>query len=250
MRIARVQSSEGPVEVAFDAEQSLWVERNPRSDSPFTVAHDDAAFCAPCEPLVVVGIAHNPVSSGKQAIQAWFKSPRTVVPNGAKAHLRAGIGALAVEAEIAVVISKSTRGLTEENAHEYVLGVTAVNDVSNVDRTAFDERNFEGKGGEGYTPLGPWIDTELSLENLDLKLEIDGEVVAHTNAAELPSSIAACLAYIARWIELDAGDVVMTGAPFTNRPILPGQVASVIIGEQMRLDTPCVEESPAEWARP
>ena len=51
------------------------------------------------------------------------------------------------------------------------------------------------------------------------------------DAAALPVSIRECLAYLASWAPLGPGDVVMTGAPFTNVTIAPGAVVEVQVGD-------------------
>lgn len=136
-----------------------------------------------------------------------------------------------------MVIGRPTDGLTAETAHEYILGVTAVNDLSSPERSERDPRNFESKAGVGYTPLGPWIETEVDLDDIGLRLRIDGEVVADTSSAELPVAVRECLAYVAGWMPLGPGDVVMTGAPNSQAPIRPGAVVDVDVAG-MRLTTP------------
>jgi 2-keto-4-pentenoate hydratase/2-oxohepta-3-ene-1,7-dioic acid hydratase in catechol pathway len=108
-----------------------------------------------------------------------------------------------------------------------VLGVTAVNDLSSPERAASDPRNFESKSGEGYTPLGPWIDTGVGIDDVGLEVEIDGRLVAETGSRQLPMSIRECLAYVAAWSPLGPGDVVMTGAPHSQAPVCPGQRVTI-----------------------
>lgn len=239
--------------VRTPAGETLWVRRDGERMTPIEdpyaalaegrmprdVAGAPAAggdILAPCSPLVVVGIAQNGAAHA-DPVQAWLKSPRGVAPSGATVTLRRDAGQTVAEGEIAVVIGHDTTGLTAESAADYVLGVTAVNDLSSPDRAERDPRNFEGKSGVGYTPLGPWIDTDAGLDDVELRLRIDGELVAHTDAAALPVSIAKCLAYVASWTTLGPGDVVMTGAPFSNAPIRPGQTVEVEVGG-VRLVTP------------
>ena len=187
-------------------------------------------------PLVVVGIAQN--GPGHESpVQAWLKSPRTVVASGETVTLRRDAGTTVAEGEVAVVIGRDTAGLTAANAHEYVLGVTAVNDLSSPDRSAFDPRNFEPKAGDGYTPLGPWIDTAADIDDVALVLRVDGAPVAESGSRSLPVSIRDCLAYVAEWMRLGPGDVIMTGAPVAQSPIAPGTVVEVEVAG-MRLVTP------------
>lgn len=231
MRIGRIASADGP----------RWVREFeggliPVSDPFLAFAEGRApqdegeavtgAVIAPVDPLVIVGIAQNGPEH-VSPVQAWLKSPRTVIGSGAEVVLRRDAGAQVAEGEIAVVIGRPTLGLTAQNAHEYVLGVTAVNDLSSPERAAFDPRNFESKSGEGYTPLGPWIDTEAGIDDVSLEVEIDGQLVAETGSRQLPMPIRECLAYVAAWSPLGPGDVVMTGAPYSQAPVCPGQQVTI-----------------------
>ncbi|WP_243073569.1 fumarylacetoacetate hydrolase family protein [Microbacterium sp. SS28] len=234
MRIGRVLTADGPVHVR-DGEPGLVAIEDPYAAfaagrAPADRGTATGELLAPSAPLLVVGIAQNGPDH-VSPVQAWLKSPRGVVGSGVTVHLRRDAGMTAAEGEIAVVIGRDTEGLTAANAHEYVLGVTAVNDLSSPDRGAFDPRNFEGKAGAGYTPLGPWIDTEADLDTVTLTLRIDGRTVAETDAASYPVPLRECLAYIASWAPLGPGDVIMTGAPFTNVPIEPGAVVEVQVGD-------------------
>lgn len=241
MRIGRLRTADGVVHARRT--ETGWApvedpyEALAQGREPADLGGEAAGeLLPPCEPLVVVGIAQNGPEH-HSPVQAWLKSPRTVVASGAEVTLRRNAGTPYAEGEIAVVIGRDTEGLTAANAHEYVLGVTAVNDLSSHDRAQFDPRNFESKAGDGYTPLGPWIDTDADLDDVALTLEVDGETIAETGSRELPSAIRDCLAYVATWARLGPGDVIMTGAPKTLHPIQAGAVVAVHVAG-MTLVTP------------
>ena len=236
MLIGRVTTAHGVRWVRADAQRLVTIA------DPFdgTAPGDEGAvlegdLLPPVDPLVVVGIAQNGPSHASP-VQAWLKSPRTVVASGVPVSLRRDAGAQVAEGEICVVIGRYTAGLTAENAHEYV---TAVNDLSSPERAAFDPRNFESKSGEGYTPLGPWIDTEADIDDVALSIAVDETVVARTTSRDLPMTIRECLAYVAAWSPLGPGDIVMTGAPHSQAPVEPGRVVTVsVAGVELR--TPLV----------
>lgn len=231
MRIGRIRTAGGMRWVRADGRRLVPVsdpfvalaEGNEPADEGAPVAGEAVS---PVDPLVVVGIAQNGPGHAFP-VQAWLKSPRTVVPSGTTVVLRRDAGATVAEGEIAVVIGRPTRGLTAANAHEYVLGVTAVNDLSSPERTEGDPRNFESKSGEGYTPLGVWIDTDADIDDVGLSIAVDGEEVAATGSRELPVAIREYLAYVAAWSPLGPGDVIMTGAPRSQAPVRPGQTVTV-----------------------
>lgn len=231
MRLGRVATTGGPRWVRQAADGLIPVTdpyvafaegQEPEDAGP----RIEGTVIAPVDPLVIVGIAQNGPAH-VSPVQAWLKSPRTVTAGGVDVVLRRDAGGQVAEGEIAVVIGRPTRGLTAQNADEYVLGVTAVNDLSSPERAAFDPRNFESKSGEGYTPLGPWIDTAAGIDDVRLQVEVDGRPVAETGSRQLPMSIRDCLAYVAAWSPLGPGDVVMTGAPHSQAPVGPGQIVTV-----------------------
>lgn len=243
MRIGRVAAPGG----------SVWVRDG--THGPVPITDPFAAFAggsepsdigetvegtviAPVDPVVIIGIAQNGPDHASP-VQAWLKSPRTVVGSGVTVTLRRDAGAQVAEGEIAVVIGRPTAGLTAQNAHEYVLGMTAVNDLSSPERAEIDPRNFESKSGEGYTPLGPWIDTDAGIDDVTLEVEVDGRRVAATGSTQLPMSIRECLAYVAAWSPLGPGDVIMTGAPHSQAVVAPGQTVTVDVAG-IRLVTPFV----------
>ena len=243
MRIGRVCAPGGPVWVREGAQGPVpitdpfatFADGSEPSDIGGTV---EGAVIAPVDPVVVVGIAQNGPDHAAP-VQAWLKSPRTVVGSGVAVTLRRDAGAQVAEGEIAVVIGRPTAGLTVQNAQEYVLGITAVNDLSSPERAEVDPRNFESKSGEGYTPLGPWIDTDAGIDDVILEVEVDGRRVAATGSTQLPMSIRECLAYVAAWSPLGPGDVIMTGAPHSQAVVAPGQTVTVDVAG-IRLVTPFV----------
>jgi 2-keto-4-pentenoate hydratase/2-oxohepta-3-ene-1,7-dioic acid hydratase in catechol pathway len=234
MRIARLATVDGP-RYAVWADDAWAVIEDPYADPPLrtgvTAPAADARLLAPCEPRVLVGIAHNKTNNDHPLpIQAWHKSVRTVVGPDDDIVARRDVGTVNIEGELAVVIGRDTEGITLETAFDYVLGYTVVNDVTNVDRNAVDEKTFQGKGGHGYTPLGPWIETELGdPEQVATTVTINGSVKAESGSFNLPSTVAESILYVARWIPLGAGDVIMSGAPNTFVAVTPGDIVEITL---------------------
>jgi len=111
------------------------------------------------------------------------------------------------------VIGRDTKGITVANAFHYVMGWT----ITNVDRNTIDEKIFQGKGGIGYTPLGPWVETELNHPD---DVTINGEIrAASGTTCRLPSRKASSTSPTVS--RSASGDVVITGAPNTAVPVKP-----------------------------
>lgn len=250
MRIARIEVEGRALHARVDGDgwtpvedpyRALAVGRDP-ADAGDRIPGSTVRLLPPAAPTVLVGIAQNRGASDHPLpVQAWLKSPRGVVAHDEAVRVRRDAGRVVVEAELGIVIGRDTGdptdpALTAGSAHEFVLGVTAVNDISYPDRAELDVRNFESKGGDGSTPLGPFLDTEASIDELVLALEIDGRRVRDSSAQAMPVPAREALAYVARWVRLGPGDVVMAGAPLTNHEAAAGATVAVIVGGA-RLET-------------
>lgn len=235
MRIARLKTAEGPqhaVERNGSWDHIVDPFVNPPTYTGGATPDAEAVFLAPVRPAVVLGIAHNrTLNNHPLPIQAWHKSVHTVAAPGDQVAAARGRGTVSVEGELAVVMGKRATELTVRNALEHVLGYTCVNDVTNVDQGAVDERNFQGKAGGNYTPLGPWIETEIPDPDLvGIDVCVNGVVRAKSGSFNLPSSVAECLVYVTSWLTLEPGDVVMTGAPGTAVGVQPGDRVDIVLG--------------------
>jgi 2-keto-4-pentenoate hydratase/2-oxohepta-3-ene-1,7-dioic acid hydratase in catechol pathway len=234
MRIARLDTPEGPRHAVWTGEAWKVVAdcfADPLVSTGVSIAPDDAHLLAPCEPRVLIGISHNKANNDHVLpIQAWHKSVRSVVGPDEAIQARRDVGTVNVEGELAVVIGRDTEGITVDTAFDYVLGYTVVNDVTNVDRNAVDEKNFEGKGGHGYTTLGPWIETKLDdPEQVAIRVIVNGTVKADSGTFNLPSTVAQSIVYVTRWVPLGPGDVIMSGSPNTFVAVTPGDIVEITL---------------------
>lgn len=226
MRIARLQTQNGPRFVAAEGEEWHAIESPFDEQLTFTaeVFTLDTPLLPAIVPRVLIGIKHNrTLNNHTLPIQAWHKSVHTVAAPNAVITPRADVGQVNIEGELAIVIGRSTAGIVAETALDYVLGYSVANDVTNVDQVLVDEMNFQAKSGVNYTPLGPWIETEIPNPDLvKITVAINGEVLTESSTAQLGSTIVESLLYATRWVELEPGDVIMTGAPGTFFPVQSG----------------------------
>ncbi|QDU32989.1 Ureidoglycolate lyase [Poriferisphaera corsica] len=136
-------------------------------------------------------------------------------------------GEVDFEAELAVVIGKLGRNISEADAMDYVLGYTIGNDIS--------ARKFQKQGGGGqwirgksfdtFCPLGPAIVTKDEIvdpQELGIKLTLNGEVMQEDVTGNMIFPVAELIAYISRDTTLLPGTVIMTGTPsgvgFARKP--------------------------------
>lgn len=134
------------------------------------------------------------------------------------------------EAEIAVVIGKEARNVSEEDAWSYVSHVTASNDMGLLDFRAADKgSNVRSKSGDGMTPIGPKLipAEQISPDALRVKATVDGKVVQDDSSSTLLFSFAHFIADLSRFMTLEPGDVILTGTPSGSSVLQPGQSVTV-----------------------
>lgn len=229
MRLARLATPNGPVPAVQDGEDWAVVEdlfAQPPVRTGQVIAAADAVLLAPVEPRVVLGMAHNG-SAEDRAVppQAFHKSARTVVGPGDPIVLDADGGVVNAETELCLVIGRTCRFIEPEQAPDYILGWTVGNDVTAVDRIPADDLLIQAKSGDGFTPLGPWIETEFEPLDAVLLSGPDGGEPLRSSTARLAWNPYEALAALSAHLTLGPGDVLLTGAPATSFPIVPGDVA-------------------------
>ena len=150
------------------------------------------------------------------------------------------------EAEVAVVIGKTGRRVSEADALGLVLGYTCGNDVSErvIQRAEMDQGCLLiGKGYDGFNPLGPAIATGLDATDMTLIGRVNGEERQRNNTSDLIYSVASLIAYMSQAITFLPGDVIMTGTPAGVGPITPGDTVEIEIDGVGVLSNPVIAEA-------
>ncbi len=120
------------------------------------------------------------------------------------------------EVELAFVIGKRGRHVSEDRAMAHIAGFTVVNDVSVRDWQRRTSQWDQGKNFEATTPLGPVLVTPEACDgaaDLRISCTVDGVVVQDSRTSQLLFSPAALLSYISTFTTLEPGDVISTGTP-------------------------------------
>lgn len=121
------------------------------------------------------------------------------------------------EVELGVVIGRDALYVSEEDALDYVAGYCVVNDVS--EREFQIERGgqwIKGKSAPTFGPTGPWLVTADEIPDpqvLDLSLDLNGETVQNSNTADMIFSVRQIVSYMSQFMQLQAGDLIVTGTP-------------------------------------
>lgn len=148
------------------------------------------------------------------------------------------------EAELAVVVGRRGRWIRAEEAEQYVFGYTIGNDVTARDLQRRDGQWTRAKGFDTFCPLGPWVETDLDIQDLPIICRVNGEVRQLGSTREMVFSVAQLIAFISSIMTLEPGDVILTGTPAGVSPIHPGDIVSITIEGIGALTNPVVAEEP------
>ena len=159
----------------------------------------------------------------------FSKGPNTIADPEQGVIYPTGVNRVDFEGELGVVIGKRCKKATRENAMDYVLGYTCVNDVSARDMQWSDGQWTRGKGLDTFCPMGPIITDEIDAFNSRVITRVNGEVLQDGNSNDLIFDIPALIEYISEWITLEAGDVIATGTPAGVAPVKVGDVIEIEI---------------------
>jgi 5-oxopent-3-ene-1,2,5-tricarboxylate decarboxylase/2-hydroxyhepta-2,4-diene-1,7-dioate isomerase len=174
----------------------------------------------------------------------FMKPPSTL--NGHRGELRRPRGTrfLNYEGELAVVIGRRMKGVSESEALGYVAAYAPANDVGLHDFRHADRGSMlRVKGQDGFLPIGPELTPADQFDPTDFTLRtvLNGEVVQEATAEDLIWGVAYQLADLSRLITLEPGDVLLTGTPANSRPMEPGDVVAVEISGLGRVENTVVD---------
>ncbi len=120
------------------------------------------------------------------------------------------------EAELALIIGRRTKGISEADALGAVFGYTVANDVTARDCMKRDGQLDRSKSLDTFCPIGPWITTADAVPDpqaLGIKTLVNGEVRQDSSTVEMYFPIAHLIHFLAQGITLEPGDVLLTGTP-------------------------------------
>ncbi|WP_346844651.1 fumarylacetoacetate hydrolase family protein [uncultured Rothia sp.] len=168
----------------------------------------------------VIGVARNWAEHaselGNQAPTSpqYFMKPNTSVvgPND-PITLPEWSEEVSFEGELAVVIGRIAKSVPAERVPEIIFGYTVANDLTARDAQKSDLQWTRAKGFDGACPLGPWIETELDTDDLEIKTWVDGDIKQDGTTSDMIFSVAELVSAISEGFTLLPGDVILTGTP-------------------------------------
>ncbi|TXT64933.1 MAG: hypothetical protein BAJALOKI3v1_150036 [Promethearchaeota archaeon] len=137
------------------------------------------------------------------------------------------------EVELAVIIGKEGKYISEDKAYEYIKGYTVFNDITarkmQIKDIASKRPWFKSKSFDTFGVIGPKIVDLEDPHNLNLKLTVNGELKQSSNTKYLLFKIPYLIEYISQFVTLNPDDIIATGTPSGIGPISPGDVVEASI---------------------
>jgi len=133
------------------------------------------------------------------------------------------------EAELAIVIGKKCKNVSEKNSKKYILGYACLNDVTARDLQKKDGQWTRAKSFDTFSPIGPHIVSGINPNNLKIELFLNGELKQSSNTKNLIFIVEKLVSFISKIMTLEKYDVIATGTPIGVGPVKTGDKVEVKI---------------------
>ncbi|WP_339226687.1 fumarylacetoacetate hydrolase family protein [Oceanobacillus sp. FSL K6-2867] len=218
MRHARI-AYKGLIQHAIDTEKGIQLEDGR------IVEESQVTWLPPVEPKTVFTLGlnfadHAAELSFKEAPKeplVFLKGPNTFIGHRGETVRPSDITFMHYECELAVVIGKTAKNVTKEEAYDYVRGYTVANDYALRDYLEnYYRPNLRVKNRDTCTPIGPWLVDKEDIDdpmNLQLTTYVNGEITQRGSTADMIFSVPHLIEYLSGFMTLNSGDIILTGTP-------------------------------------
>lgn len=120
------------------------------------------------------------------------------------------------EAELAVIIGKKIKKISEEDSLDAIFGYMIFHDVSARDIQFRDKQFTRGKSIDTFAPCGPWITTKEEIndpQKLKIMTRVNGEIRQNSSSSNMVIPIKKIIASLSNLITIEPGDIISTGTP-------------------------------------
>ena len=146
------------------------------------------------------------------------------------------------EGELVVVIGKTCRNISEDEALDYVFGYTIGNDVSERSWQRSDRTLWRSKNTDTFKPMGPWIVTDLEPNDLHVTIRLNDRTVGEYEVASAIFSVRHLISTMSKYVTLHPGDVIWMGTDGDTLNIKDGDLVEIEISGIGILRNPVVRE--------
>jgi 2-keto-4-pentenoate hydratase/2-oxohepta-3-ene-1,7-dioic acid hydratase in catechol pathway len=156
-----------------------------------------------------MAIPKEPIIFQKASSSISGPNDQIILPEGSKK--------LDWEIELAFVVGKEAKNITEAQAPDHILGYCIANDISEREWQLEMGGNWtKGKSGDTFGPIGPYLVTKdeiPNINNLSLNLQLNGKIMQTGNTGKMIFNVFFILSYLSKFMSLQTGDIITTGTP-------------------------------------
>jgi 2-keto-4-pentenoate hydratase/2-oxohepta-3-ene-1,7-dioic acid hydratase in catechol pathway len=161
----------------------------------------------------------------------WFKAPSSLLPDGGTIEIAFPEHRTDFEVELAIVIGVTAKDVSAERALNHVFGYTIGLDISDRDLQKAEKQFGRCKSFDTYTPIGPFVYSDVDVSDLSIELRQNGEVRQQARTSQMIYSVAQIVSFASQSTTLVPGDVILTGTPSGVGPIRSGDQLEAKIGD-------------------
>lgn len=147
---------------------------------------------------------------------AFAKGPNALAGDGDPIQLPFGVTQLDHEVELAVVIGRRAKHVSQEDAPAHVAGYAVFMDITARDIQSREKQWFRSKSFDGFGPFGPWLTTRDDVSDphdLGIWLEVNGRRYQSSNTGLMTFKVFYLVHYLSQSMTLEPGDIIATGTP-------------------------------------
>lgn len=146
----------------------------------------------------------------------FTKSPTAVIGPYDDIVYPSATAELDYEVELAVVLGRSGKDISRDDASDFVAGYTILNDVSARDLQRTHGQWFKSKSLDSFAPMGPYLITKDEIadpHDLDMELTLNGQPRQRSNTRNMIFKIPEIIEFLSQDMTLEPGDIIGTGTP-------------------------------------
>ncbi len=200
-----------------------------------TLSFREVKFLSPTRPSKIVAVGLNYKAHAEEMGKPlpeepllFLKPSSAVIANKMRIVLPKVSQRIDYEGELAVVIGRKCKGVSPEEAPDYILGYTCFNDVTARDLQQKDVQYTRAKSFDTFAPIGPWVSTEINQE-AKITTRVNGDVKQEGRISDMIFSPFELVSFISRVMTLLPGDIVATGTPPGVGPLKSGDRVEISI---------------------
>ena len=216
-------------------ENPYWIDIEPTGETTSLSLVDVNLAVAPSK-LIAVGLNYaEHIAEMKRTPLGtpliWFKAPTSLLAHNGTIEIAFPEHQTDFEVELGILLGKAAKNVSVERALEHVFGYTIAEDISDRDLQKSEKQFGRCKSFDTYTPLGPFVYTDVDIGDLPITLRQNGAVKQQARTSQMIYSAAEIVSFVSQSLTLLPGDLILTGTPSGVGPIHAGDEIEARIGE-------------------